>query len=992
MKRAILASILLLASCDFRSTEDLAKLVPTATPESAVKIERRAQAILSELESKGKENSLEAADAGDVILEVRMATGGMARPDTVQLAEQVVGIRRAHPDSRLNRSLYMCAVAHRYGKDLKAAQDRMFEATQIIERFKDSIDANRAAQTYGGYATVLLERGDYKDARKQYEAAFTLLEAAKSPDPKVRGKMDHNYGDLLTDLGEYDEAAERLRAALAIREALDEKGEEAAQTHNALGGRAEEVGDLAEAKSEYQSALAIYEALGEEDFAGEIASVKSNSGMVAFAQGDLEVADKDYRDAELFFRSQGDRDDDLAHVLSNRGELTLTRDKSPARWQEARTLFSEAFEKRCVFYSDAEADKADAVAATCKQLASDPSASDLQAVPTHRDLAESLAQLGRVDIAEGRATLGRARLTRALEIWTEAFGPQHPLCGRTKRDMASALWAEGDPGGAFLLAREADDIIRDHVRQTVSRLPENSALRYASALPKPKDLVVSIAEDDASKWRDAFDTVIRSRAIVLDEEAGRWEAAALSDDASVQEARRAFEAASRRCGYLALRAPEALSVEEYTRAREEACADADAKEEALARTTDRSPLLQQRRQERQFGIDRIAKEARDLPAGSALVSYVIYQTGLDDPRLGAFVLHPSTGRVRFIQLGSLAAVDALVDDWRRHFNKDAHDPDAYRATATKLREAVWDKVERELNGTSTIFIVPDGKLSLVSFATLPSGDGYLVETKSFHYLSAERDLVARTRAAQKGVLVVSGPAFDRAPGGEARCLEPDPAPHSPVQDSEKRAKALIDIADARTRGNQSLVGAGASKPAFENLAPSFRDVYVLTHAEVDEPGAADDDANHRQDDPLLRSRLLFAGADCRKWSDATLTDTGVLTAKELAGLDLSNVSSLILHACKTGTGPDVRVDEGVVGLRRAVHTAGAGAIVMTLWEVDDLRTQPWMTDFFERRYKKPRGESLVEAVNAATRDRYEALGPSAHPYWWGGFVSAGDWR
>jgi CHAT domain-containing protein len=490
----------------------------------------------------------------------------------------------------------------------------------------------------------------------------------------------------------------------------------------------------------------------------------------------------------------------------------------------------------------------------------------------------------------------------------------------------------------------------------------------------------------------------------------------LSDDASIQEARKSFDAASRRCAYLAVRSPDALSPEEYMQARDEACADADAKEELLAKATERSPLLKNRWQERQFGVERIVAEARKLPRGSALVSFVIYERVSDESWLGAFVLDPPSGRVQFIRLEPVKTVDALVDDWRRHFNKDARDVVAYRKAATALRQAIWDKIAPELGGASTVFIVPDGKLNLVSFATLPSdGGGYLVKDKSFHYLSAERDLVTQNRVAPNGVLVVSGPAFDRAPeplppartgvilaeeavalqgsqGRDDRCLDPDPAPHSPVQESERRAQELIGIADNRGRANLQVVGPAASKPAFEALASSFRDVYVLTHAEVDEPAAADAGASPHTDDPLLRSRLLLAGADCRKWSDANHTDTGVLTAKDLAGLNLSNVSSLILHACKTGTGSEVKVDEGVLGLRRAVHTAGAGSIVMTLWEVDDLRTQPWMTDLFERRYKRERRESLVEAVNGATRDRYEALGPDAHPYWWGGFVSAGDWR
>ena len=65
-----------------------------------------------------------------------------------------------------------------------------------------------------------------------------------------------------------------------------------------------------------------------------------------------------------------------------------------------------------------------------------------------------------------------------------------------------------------------------------------------------------------------------------------------------------------------------------------------------------------------------------------------------------------------------------------------------------------------------VFIVPDGAINLVSFATLPDDGGrYLLKSgPQFHYSSAERDLVAAERAGPSGAgaLVVGAPDFDRA--------------------------------------------------------------------------------------------------------------------------------------------------------------------------------------------------------------------------------------
>ena len=60
-----------------------------------------------------------------------------------------------------------------------------------------------------------------------------------------------------------------------------------------------------------------------------------------------------------------------------------------------------------------------------------------------------------------------------------------------------------------------------------------------------------------------------------------------------------------------------------------------------------------------------------------------------------------------------------------------------------------------------LMIVPDGALSLVNFASLPTDDGeYLAETALFHYLSSERELLQTQGAAEGvGLLAVGGVDF-----------------------------------------------------------------------------------------------------------------------------------------------------------------------------------------------------------------------------------------
>jgi CHAT domain-containing protein len=100
----------------------------------------------------------------------------------------------------------------------------------------------------------------------------------------------------------------------------------------------------------------------------------------------------------------------------------------------------------------------------------------------------------------------------------------------------------------------------------------------------------------------------------------------------------------------------------------------------------------------------------------------------------------------------------------------------------------------------------------------------------------------------------------------------------------------------------------------------------------------------------------------------------------------------VLSACDTGLGARLD-DEGVFGLRRAFRLAGARTVLMSLWPVDDAATSAWMEALYRARLERKRDtvDAVADADLAVLASRRE-LGESLHPFYWAGFVAAGDWR
>jgi CHAT domain-containing protein len=394
--------------------------------------------------------------------------------------------------------------------------------------------------------------------------------------------------------------------------------------------------------------------------------------------------------------------------------------------------------------------------------------------------------------------------------------------------------------------------------------------------------------------------------------------------------------------------------------------------------------------------------AHALPAGSALVELVRFTpsfVGQDsDPVMArqdrnpvprdcylAFVLAAGEpDRVTLLDLGEAVTLDRLVTDFRAWI-ADAQPAPAWRPAdarsmtppaAVALRQALLDPLAPALAGRTRWFVAPAGALAGVPLDVLPQADGRpLLETHEVSYVDSGLDVLYFGTAPEEQPgpsVVVADPDFDLfclgARTTDAPAVRPAPDPDAVGRFERLTATRRAAKHFAALLGVEPWLGGLVRKRRLQGLR-SPRVLHLATHAALDAGPA-----------------LALAGANGYgpgHWP-AEGDDDGLLTAAEVAGLDLQATELVVLSSCDPGPAA-APAAEALLALRRAFLQAGAAAVVLSLWKVADYHVKELLSDFYQRLLAGAGRAEALRQARLALRERYPD-----RPEYWGAFACHGD--
>jgi tetratricopeptide (TPR) repeat protein len=874
----------------------------------------------------------------------------------------------------------------------------------------------------------------------QYDKALPLYMQALAIRKKSFGTEHYSYAESLNGLailymlmGQYDKALPLFQQALAIwKKVFGEEHPDYAYSLNAFAALYYYRGQYDKALPLFQQALAIKKKVfGEEhpEYAGSL----NNLALVYTLMGEYEEALPLYQqDIAIYKKVFGEEHFEYASSLNNLADLYKEMrqyDKALALYEQALAIRKKVLGEEHPGYIESlnhlpdlykemgQYDKAlplyeQGLAIRKKVLGQE-----------HPDYATSLNDLALLHWQMGHYDKALPLFEQALAIRKRVLGEEHPDYAMSLTGLGLLYSSLGDFTKSSLFFTEACKSTLRHLNQTYVTLSEQEKIESLKVKQSGFDFLPSLLftqhVTQSSLVNQVFENEIALKGMVLEDQKGVLSSIRNSTDSTALQLYEQWSFDKAVLGkQLILPIDQRLS---YLDSLQEVT---NQLEQELSR---RSTVFRELQLSKAITTKDIAQKLQKNEAALEFIRFNLYNKKWTDSIIyAALILLPGDSIVHFIPLfeerelqhllkplssakNTVAQYSAIEELYGKNLKTKPG-----RANAS-LYELIWEPIEQYLKDVRTVYYAPSGLLHRISFQALrPDSTHLLIDKYELRQVLNTRSVAVPVKMMQKpeSVALWGNIDYDRYPSAMAMddtsgqmLLTGDTSSSFNFYTNDTRAarggdwhslpeakKEIEDLAVLfQHAGIPFIIDSGivASEETFKTLSVRRPKIlHVATHGFFLPEKEKNPDTSNRlntgdifsfQQNSMFRSGLILAGGN-HAWRGRPVAgrEDGILTAYEIAQLDLSGTDMVVLSACETALG-DVQGNEGVIGLQRAFKLAGVKQLILSLWQVPDKETTELMILFYQGLIK---GQSAWMAL----RDAQLKMRGENPPYYWAAFV------
>ncbi len=633
----------------------------------------------------------------------------------------------------------------------------------------------------------------------------------------------------------------------------------------------------------------------------------------------------------------------------------------------------------------------------------------------HPDVAESLNNLGLVWMNKGNYSKARSFFQQSLTIKTKIFGAGHTSLAQTHISLGELSCQLNNSEDATTHFIDASVILLDNFSKTYDALSEEEKMMLINDKPYLFSYIPSLLLKNSLPplaAQQAYRNELALKGIILEGQSQLFERIRSSGNTNTIQLYEQWRFYRALYGRQLL-----LPVSERESNFDTLKETANLFEQQLARS---SADFSASQHGSYLSTANIAGALQKNEAAIEFTRFKVYNKKWTDSIMyAALILLPGDTVPIFV---------ALCEERQlAHFLNFAHNPISAihrlypganaesnsKYPVDSLYRLIWQPFEKYLANISSIYYAPAGLLNRVSFQALRCGSSQmLIDKYQLHQVLSTRVLALPADRVTKITSISSWGNIDynytytgKALGAAAMAVKPvnffdiysattrwqTSGTWPRLPGTRLEIDSLAVMFNLAGISNTIFTDTLATEEAFKALdGKSPQVLHLATHGFFLPPrqnsnakGEEDNqDSNlfKLQQNPMFRSGLVLAGANSA-WAGKKRPpggEDGILTAYEIAQMNLGNTNLIVLSACETALG-DIEGNEGVIGLQRAFRMAGVKQMILSLWQLPDKETITLVVMLYKNLLAGQPAAQALRNAQLKMKEKYP-------PYYWAGFI------